>query len=137
MSAEIWFRFLAPSEDTFVYQINVLRSYYAIKITLFYDDLFFNKTTAKAVEWKIFMLLVITVCWQIKRERKKDRIYALTGDRERDHENGIEKRHRGTSLASFFQKIAEYYSERRSWPERRDLEKKINLGSFKYFFVSK
>lgn len=99
---------------------------------------------AKAwMQWKIFTLLYYNgfVLLINKKEEKKKRdcivIYALTGDRECDHENGIEKCHRGSSLASFFQKIAEYYPKRRSWPERRNLEKKINLLSSKYFFVSK
>lgn len=36
--------------NTFVYQINVLRSCYAIKITLLHDDLFFNGKSVDATE---------------------------------------------------------------------------------------
>lgn len=94
---------------------------------------------AKAwMQRKIFTLLYcngfVLLINKKERKKKKDCIVIfilLTGDRECDHENGIEKCHRGSSLASFLQKIAEYYPKRRSWPERCNLEKKINVLSSK------
>lgn len=43
--------------NTFVNQINVLRSYHAIKITLLHDDLFFNGKSMDAME-DIYIILL-------------------------------------------------------------------------------